>query len=280
MRLSDVGRDPVATLEFEMTEHRMDPFRWTLADDSRPTAPHVASMTWRHGLFVNWPVDPSAVRPHVPEQLTLETWDGDAWLSVLPFVLTNVGIRGTPPITRIAFPEINVRTYVTYRGDPGLFFFSIDVGQPLLAAAVGRLSRLPVQYADVHISGTEEGIVFSSRRPASDGALEEPFRSESTTAEDTAWFAAKYRPDGPVFTPKPETFEYWLTERRRFYAPEDGGVLAGEIAHDPWPLQPADATIHENRMFTANGLPTPTADPVVYYCDELEMTGSIPRRLR
>ncbi|ELZ06404.1 hypothetical protein C482_01250 [Natrialba chahannaoensis JCM 10990] len=237
-------------------------------------------MTWRHGLFANWPVDPDQLQSHVPGPLEFETWDGDAWLSILPFVLTNVGIRGSPSATRIAFPELNVRTYVTHRGDPGLYFLSVDLDKRLLTNAIGRLTRLPVFTASMSVSGTEDGITFSSRRSdtLATGA------GENETDDEPAWFAATYRPNGPVTTAAPGTLEYWLTERRRFYAPAKGpgrgNVLTAEIAHDPWPLQPADATIMANTLFDRLGLTEPSGEPVCYYCDELEMTGSIPRRVR
>ncbi|WP_440766394.1 YqjF family protein [Natronorubrum sp. DTA7] len=257
---------------------RTDPFRWTFADGSSPTAPHVASMTWRDGAFLNWPADPDALRSHIPDELTLETYDGDAWLSVLTFVLTNAGIRGSPPIARTAVAELNVRTYVRHRGDPGLFFFSIDVGSPLIAATVGRTTRLPVYHAHMRVSsGDEDGVVFSSTRGQTTVGARPRFDDDQPTAR----FSATYQPDGDVFTPEPDTLAYWLVERRRFYAAEENrGVLSGEIAHDPWPLQPATVTIDENTMFEVNDLPAPTGDPVAYYCDELRMTGSVPRRLR
>ncbi|ELY98469.1 YqjF family protein [Natrialba asiatica] len=253
-------------------------------------------MTLRHGLFVNWPIDPERIRPHVPSELTVDTRDGTAWLSVLPFVLTNVGFRGTPASTRFAFAELNVRTYVTYRGDPGLYFFSVDVGQQLLASVAGWLTRLPVFPAKMHVGGGGEGIRFSSRRLHASSwqrRLQDAMRSgrkpEATRAANTdpsagggaepPWFAATYRPTGPVETPDSGTLEHWLTERRRFYAPNRDSVLVCEVAHDPWPLQPAEATITENTMFDALGLAPTRDEPLVYYCDELEMTGSIPRRL-
>ncbi|QRV17171.1 DUF2071 domain-containing protein [Haloterrigena salifodinae] len=255
---------------------RTDPFRWDFADGSNPTAPHVASMTWRDGSFVNWPVDADALRPHVPDQLTLETRDGDAWLSVLPFVLTKVGIRGAPPFTRTAVAELNVRTYVRYRGDPGLFFFSIDVGSPLIAAIVGRTTRLPVYHAHMRVSADSGDVLFSSTRSQTAAGARPRFDEDAPRAR----FDATYRPDGDVFRPEPDTLAHWLVERRRLYAAEDRGVLTGEIAHERWPLRPGEVTINENTMFEVNDLPEPTGDPVVYYCDELPMTGSIPRRLR
>ncbi|QSX00541.1 YqjF family protein [Haloterrigena alkaliphila] len=254
---------------------RTDPFRWTFADGSSPTAPHVASMTWRDGLFVHWPVDPDELRPHVPDELTLETRDGEAWLSVIPFVLADVGIRGAPSITRTAFPELNVRTYVRYRGDPGLFFFSIDVGSPLVAATLGRTTRLPVYHAHMRVSAEGGEVAFRSTRGQTAAGARPQFADDPPTAR----FDATYRSDGEPFTAEPGTLAYWLSERRRFYAAEARGVLAGEISHDPWPLQQATVTINENTMFAVNDLPEPTGDPVAYYCKELPMTGSIPRRL-
>ncbi len=232
-------------------------------------------MTWRDGLFLHWPVDPDDVRPHVPEELTLETYDGRAWLSVLPFVLTKAGLRGAPPIARIAFAELNVRTYVRCRGDPGLFFFSIDIGNPAVAALTGRGTRLPVHYAQMHVSGGEDRVSFASTR---DGAT--PAVGAPTGDDPPARFAATYRPAGPAFTADEGTLEYWLTERRRFYASSGGRVLSAEIAHDRWPIRSAEVTIRENTMFEANGLPQPAGDPIAYFCGDLSMTGSIPRRLR
>ena len=255
---------------------RTAPFRWTFPGDAAPAAPHVASMTWRDGLFVHWPVDPDDLRPHVPDQLTLETRDGDAWLSVLPFVLADVGIRGAPPIARTAVAELNVRTYVRYRDDAGLFFFSIDVGNPLIAAAVGRTTRLPVYHAHMRVSADNGRVAFSSTRSQHGTGV----TSRVDADEPIARFDATYRPDGDVFRPEPGTLAHWLVERRRFYAAEERGVLTAEIAHDRWPLQPGTVTINENTMFEASGLPEPIGDPVVHYCDELPMTGSIPRRLR
>ncbi|MCU4971907.1 DUF2071 domain-containing protein [Halobacteria archaeon AArc-m2/3/4] len=233
--------------------------------------PHIAAMTWRDGAFIHWPVDPDAIRSRVPEPLEVDTYDGKAWLSVLPFVLARAGLRGTPSLTRLTTPELNVRTYVRYRGDPGLFFFSVDLGSQFVAEAVGRLARLPCHHAMMHVGGADERVAFSSSR--------------TPDVESDARFSATYRPDGEVFYAEPDSLAHWLTARRRFYAPSGRGrgILTAEIAHAPWPLQPVELTVHENTMFEANGLPEPEPEPdeepVAYYCGELSMTGSIPRRI-
>ena len=228
--------------------------------------PHPFTLTWRDGLFVHWPVDPDALVDRIPDSLTLDTRDGTAWVGVLAFVCTNAGLRGSPHLTRLAFPELNVRTYVRYEGDPGLYFLSVDVDSLAIAGTVGRLSRLPVHRARMHVDRTDDRVSFASSRESATGP--------------PARFAASYRPIGEIRYPEPGTLAAWLTERRRLYAPHDGGVLTAEVAHAPWPLQNAHATLHENTLLAANGLPAPADGPVAHFCSELVMTASIPRRLR
>lgn len=228
-----------------------------------PRTPHVFALTVRDTLFAHWPVDPDRLRSKVPDPLELETRDGDAWLGVVPFVLVRGGVRGSPRISRLTFPELAVRTYVRYRGDRALFFFSVDVGSAVVAMALDRLTRLPVNHAKMQVSGADERTAFSSHRSGG-----EPAR-----------FSATYRPEGDVFYAEPGSLEAWLTARRRFYAPANDGVMTGEVGHAPWPLRPAEVTIHENGVFGANDLPEPTGEPIAHYCGELAMTGSIVRRL-
>jgi uncharacterized protein YqjF (DUF2071 family) len=95
--------------------------------------------------------------------------------------------------------------------------------------------------------------------------------------EPPAQFEASYRPDGTAFHAESGTLDYWLTERRRMYDPVGEDVLYAEIAHDPWPLQPADVTVRTNTMFEMSNLPTPKREPRFHYSNRRSMTGSIPR---
>lgn len=226
-----------------------------------PFPPHAFAMTWRAGAFLHWPVEPGVLRPRVPEPLELDTREGTAWISVLPFVLADAGLRGSPGWSRTTIRELNVRTYVRYRGDPGLFFFSIDVDSPAIALAAGRLTRLPCHRAMMRADGGGR-ITFGSSRPGS---------------SPPARFAASYRPTEPASHAEPGSLAHWLVERRRFYAPTGRGVLTAEIGHAPWPLREATVEVRENTMFAANDLPDPDGEPVAHYCGELEMTGSLPR---
>jgi len=219
-------------------------------------------MTWRDGLFAHWPVEPASLDPHVPDPFQLDTRDGQAWLSVLPFVLDRAGFRYTPRLSRLTFPELNLRTYVRYDGAPGLYFIVIDVDHEIVPRLVSTTTRLPVHRADVRHRKQGHETTFSSARRRSD-----------------ARFAVSYRPTGQPYRAETDSLDHWLLERRRLYAPSGPGILYAEIAHEPWRLRPAEVTIDENTLFDVRGLPDPAAEPRVRYTGRLPMTGSITRRL-
>ncbi len=221
-------------------------------------------MAWTNGLFVHWPFDPEQVRPHVPDPLELDVRDGRAWISVLPFVLSRAGLRYSPAFARLTVPELNVRTYVRFDGAPGLYFLDIDLGNRLVARLVRDLTGLPVHGAEAGVRVDGDRVDFRSVRDA----------------DPTARFDASFGPDGDPYRAEPGSLDHWLAERRRMYATAGPGVLYGEIAHEPWPLQPADATIAENTLFEAGGLPEPAREPRVRYAGEMSMTGSVLRRVR
>lgn len=229
----------------------------------RPRAPHLVSMTWRDGLFVHWPFDPGAVRPHVPDRLELDVRDGRAWVSVLPFVLADAGLRASPSVARLTFPELNVRTYVRLDGQPGLLFLDIDVDHPVVPRVVRATTRLPVHRADATVRRERDRVTFRSRR----------------RGDPPARFSATYRPTGEPDHAEPGSLDHWLVERRRMYAPRGPAVLYAEIAHGPWPLRPAEASV-DGTVLSAAGLAEPAADPRVRYADDLPMTGSVFRRIR
>ncbi|MCL7417483.1 MAG: DUF2071 domain-containing protein, partial [Halalkalicoccus sp.] len=102
---------------------------------------------WRHLLFANWPVDAERLDAHLPEALSVDTHEGAGWLSVVPFVNADTRPRGLPAWAGIDLPELNLRTYVTHGGEPGVYFFSLDA-QGLASVLGARLfHRLPYYYA-------------------------------------------------------------------------------------------------------------------------------------
>ena len=134
-----------------------------------PERPWAMAQTWADLLFVHWPVDPEQLRPQVPDGLELDLQEGQAWLGVTPFRLEGLRLRGTVPLPYLSsFLEINVRTYVTRDGRPGIWFLSLDATS-LAAVAVARHAyRLP--YHHMGASYEERGLFLRWRSSRTDAA--------------------------------------------------------------------------------------------------------------
>ena len=153
------------------------------------------------------------------------------------------GARLTLPAPGLArFPEINVRTYATIDGKPGIWFFSLDTPNRPAVGTARRVYRLPYFRSKIAVTRSEDRISYSSERVDNGPSVR---------------FEASYGPDGEV-TPATEAgeFERWATERYCLYTlDDDGRVLRGDIHHPPWPLQRAHATISLNTMGDEVGVP-------------------------
>ncbi|WP_435128674.1 YqjF family protein [Halobaculum sp. D14] len=239
-------------------------------------------MGWRNVLFANWPVDPETVRPHVPEALALDTFDGDAWLSVVPF--TNVDVRpdAAPPGTGLPLPELNLRTYVSDRGGdgggddgdrdggdadgrPGVYFFSLDAQGILSVLGARAFHYLPYYYARISLSAADGGVEFRSRR-VHPGARPVQFR-------------ATYGPTGEQFRADDGSLAEFLTERYRYYTEDTAGAIRyADIDHEPWALFDADATFETNTLFRANCFDPPESEPVHFYSPGVDVVASKSKR--
>jgi uncharacterized protein YqjF (DUF2071 family) len=205
------------------------------------------SQTWEHLLFAHWPVPAETLQRFVPLPLKVDTFDGVAWIGVIPFEMSEIRLRFLPVIPfTVPFPEINVRTYVTAGGKPAVFFLTLDASNLIALSAARWWYHLPYHQAKMTIKRTEEGIYF---------------RSERTGAAQR--FEGTYSPNSEPFTARQGTIEHWLTERYRFYCScrSTHRVYGGDIYHEPWRLQAAQAVIRENTMFDAYGLGLPK-DPL------------------
>jgi uncharacterized protein YqjF (DUF2071 family) len=203
-------------------------------------------------LFVHWRVDAGAVRPLVPEGLRLQTYDGAAWLGVITFRVTALRLRGTLPLPRVStFLELNVRTYVTAGGKPGIWFFSLDASSRLAVEAARHTYKLPSFRARITAVRRDDWIELDSARVDS--------RSSPHV------FSSHYRAAGEELTAEPGSLEEFLAERYCLYAVDDRGRLyRAEIHHPPWPLRPAEARIELNTM-APEGLELPDEQPLLHF---------------
>ena len=217
-----------------------------------PTGPWVMSQVWYDVLFAHWPISCSVVRPLVPAGLLLDTFEGEAWVSITPFHM-DLRPRAIPVKGSVMhFPELNCRTYVVLGGKPGIYFFSLDAGSRLAVWGARMFYRLPYHKAEMRVR-KEDGFHYSARRV--DGA---------------ASFEAQYAPLPPIQQALPGSLQHWLTERYCLYTQSGKHIYRGEIHHAPWPLQEAICEIRQNSIAAAAGLQLPT-NPLFQFARQLDV---------
>jgi uncharacterized protein YqjF (DUF2071 family) len=206
--------------------------------------------TWEHLLFTHWPVSDAVLSPLVPSGLELDTFEGSAWVGVTPFRVSGLRLRGFPPAPRLStFLELNVRTYVSRDGRPGIWFFSLDAASRLAVRAARRLYRLPYHLATMRAEPRGDWIHYESARR--EGGPR-PFV-----------FSGDYRGRGTPRAAPPGSREHFLAERYCLYALHRGRLHRADIHHPPWPLQAAEARIELNTM-----APDPielSGEPLLHY---------------
>jgi uncharacterized protein YqjF (DUF2071 family) len=221
-----------------------------------PSGPASLGMKWHDLLFAHWPMPVEALRSLLPSTnpaLELDTFQGEAWIGVVPFRMSGIRLRGCPPIPgTAAFPELNVRTYVRANGRTGVWFFSLDAASWLAVRAARISFHLPYFDAVMACERDEGWIRYASRRQhRRDGIAE---------------LTVRYCPTGPVFQGEAGSLEDWLTARYRLFAADRRGKLwRGEIQHEPWPLQRAQAEFTTLDMVRWLGLELPVTTPHLLY---------------
>lgn len=239
------------------TEHRP----WEL-----PRGPWAMAMRWHDLLFAHWPVGAEEVRRQIPAGLEVDTFEGEAWVGVAPFRMSGVRKRGWPGLPGTsAFPELNVRTYVTAGGKPGVWFFSLDAASRVAVETARRWFHLAYFHARMRCEAEGEWVRYESRR-IHRGAPEAVFRGA-------------YRPVGPEYRSARGTLEHWLTERYCLYAAEGEHMWRGEIHHAQWPLQAAEADVEVNTMCEAVGIELPKKEPLLHFARYLEVVAWAPERI-
>ncbi|MEM8781265.1 MAG: DUF2071 domain-containing protein [Planctomycetota bacterium] len=231
----------------------------------------VMAMRWSGLLFAHWPISADALRPMLPEALRscLDTFDGTAWLGVVPFVMSRVrGVVG--PVTLPAvpglsrFPELNLRTYVTVDGVPGVWFFSLDAHHRIAVRTARHTFGLPYFDAAMRCTRHDDGrIDYRSRR--------------THRGPPAAELDATYRPVGPSFETQAGTLDHFLTARYCLFAERRGRLLRGDITHDPWRLRPAAWEARRCEMTGLIEIPLPDTPPHLRFAEPLDVRAWWPR---
>lgn len=228
------------------TDHRP----WPL-----PPSSWVMTQRWNDLLFAHWPLPAAELTHLLPEGLVVDTFDGSAWVGVVPFWMDQVRFRVLPPLPGAnRFPELNLRTYVLDRhtNQPGVYFFSLDAANPFAVGAARMFFHLPYFWARMKIdNGAGQELHYSSER-----LLSRP-----------ANFRARYRSLGQPCTRG--GLESFLTERYALFTAHRGALVRVNIHHLPWPLELAEAEFEANDLPQAHGIRLPDTPPLLQYSREL-----------
>lgn len=207
-----------------------------------PDSPWTWRQSWIDLLFAHWELPVDTVRKLIPDSLEVDTFQGRTFIGVVPFRMEGVTRRPLPALPWLsAFPELNVRLYVRHRDRPGVYFLSLDAGNPIAVWAARTFFHLPYYWSRMHMAGNQEGGF--------------DYGSHRRIGSEKARFQANYRPIGPAFVPDPETLERFLVERYCLYTTDRRGrLLRGEVHHAPWQVRPAEAVIDAVHLLKSHGL--------------------------
>lgn len=210
-----------------------------LAPTRRPQGRAIGYQSWRELLFLHWALDPELVAELVPRSLSIDTFKGRAWVSLIPFAMRRVRPRGIPAVLGFDFLESNVRTYVQRDGaDPGVYFFSLDAASRI-AVAIARLRwSLPYFHATMSLDVATDG---TRRFTATRAATPQPKLD------------IRYRPRNPLGPSPDGSLEHFLLERYLLYVEHTGRLHRGQVHHAPYPAHSVDVDELSDEFVAATG---------------------------
>lgn len=242
-----------------------------LSPTLRPPGRAIGYQRWTNLLFVHWKMPVELVQPLIPPELTLDTWEGQAWVGLVPFFMSGVRPWWSPAIPGVSsFCETNVRTYVHFRGrDPGVWFLSLEAARSLAVRIARWRWHLPYYRAKMNLNRHGDDVAYESTRlwPGKQGSGCR-IRAEigPLLGDDTPERAL------PAGRALPETLEHFLVERYILYAQvAPGQLLAGRVHHVPYPVRMARVTEFQDTLLPAAGITPPEPPCHTAFCDGVDV---------
>lgn len=202
-------------------------------------------------LFVHWALPVDVVRPLVPPSLELDTWDGRIFVGAVPFFMEDTRLGFFPKGTGLDFLETNLRTYVHHRGEPGVFFFSLEAASWLAVKAARIGWGLPYHHARMHAAIAGDEIRYSTVRRSGGATLNAHFRIGEALPESA-----------------PGSVEFFVLERYLLFVDKkrNGVVERGHVHHMPYPAHRVELLSFEESLVAAAGGPASLGAPdLVHY---------------
>ncbi|QSB13127.1 DUF2071 domain-containing protein [Natronosporangium hydrolyticum] len=207
---------------------------------------------WRWLTFLHWRYPAETVQALLPPGLRVQTYDGSAWVGLIPFLMDRVRLLGGPPLPGLSrFPETNVRTYVHGPdGRTGIWFCSLDAARLPAVVAARAAFGLPYYWAGMSVRRAGAVLSYRSRRrwPGRAGAgceLVAELGEEVPPTEVTE-------------------LDHFLTARFRLYSLFAGGLATADADHPPWTLRRARVRRLRENLLASAGLPEPGSDPLCH----------------
>ena len=207
-----------------------------IAPTRRPMGRCRGYQNWRSLLFLHWPVPVETMRALVPAELDLDLHEGTAYVGVVPFAMQGVRPRWWPERFAFNFLETNVRTYVSYQGRPGVYFFSLEAASRLAVWAARTFWGLPYYHAEMSLQTEGDVFLYQSRRH-----------------QGNVFHTIRYRVGERLGPSQPGTLEFFLLERYLLFVPHKGHIYAGQVHHAPYPAQLAEVLELEDQLMDAAG---------------------------
>ncbi len=236
-----------------------------IAPTLEPADPLVMYQNWHHLLFLHWEVPAAELQARLPAGLELDTFEGHAYVGLVPFTVSGVRPVLLPPVPGLSsFHEINVRTYVHVGGkDPGVWFFSLDASSRVAVEAARSLYKLDYFDADIEFGASDDPLPrvdVRCRRTDPRGAM-------------PAGCSISYTPaDAVVSNATPGTLDHFLLERYILYAADDSrNLYRARIHHQPYPLQRVDVRIAEETLVWAAGIRRSEEPHLRHYAREVNV---------
>ncbi|MEZ5372892.1 MAG: DUF2071 domain-containing protein [Microthrixaceae bacterium] len=208
---------------------------------------------WAELAYFHWAYEPEVVQALLPDGVTVDTFDGCAWVGLIPFEMRDVRLGPLPPVPWLgSFIEINVRTYVVdSSGRRAVWFFSLDVPRAAIVAVARSVFALPYCWAQAtHVADGERHRYEMMRRwprRAATGATMSFVVGDEIAGHDVT------------------DLDHFLTARWALLTRRGHRLLYGQVRHPRWPLRRVDDVHIDESLIEAAGLPTPDGAPRALY---------------
>ena len=217
----------------------------------------VMYQSWEHILFLNWEFNIETIQEKLPPGLHVDTYNGFAYVSIVPFIMKKARPRRLPNMRVLSnFMELTFRTYVyDSEGNPGVWFFSLDVNNLFAFNTGKRLFKLPYKRATMRNDIDNKGTV--------------DFISLRKNAGDEYILRYTYEADGKQYFAEPDSLAFFLIERYIFFSYINGKLYRTRVYHEPYPLRDTLVNEYDDRIFKQEKMPAPTFNPspVMMSCD-------------